>query len=95
MSYLTEDSLRLILFIAVVLIIDVLAFVLMYFLAKKYGTGLLFAPIPIYIAILTVILFLLFAPLFEAITHGIRPLRKSELLKQNLVFKLLYSDPTN
>ncbi len=68
MYYLTEDSLRLTVFIAIVLIIDILVFALMYFLAKKYWTGLLFAPIPIYIAILTMILFLLFAPLFEAIT---------------------------
>lgn len=68
MYYLTGNTFRLMLFIAAILIIDVLIFILMHSLAKKYSTGLLFAPIPIYIAILTVILFLLFAPLFEAFT---------------------------
>lgn len=70
MYYLTEDSLRLTVFIAIVLIIDVLAFVLMYFLAKKYWTGLLFAPILLYLAILTIILLSLFAPLISAIAAG-------------------------
>lgn len=68
MHYLTGDTFRLIIFIALLMIIDTLIFFLMYLLAKRYWIGLLFAPIPVYIAILTIILFLLFAPLFGAIT---------------------------
>lgn len=49
-------------------VIDVALFVLMYLLAKRYWIGLLFVPIPIYIAISSILTLVLYMPMFNIIT---------------------------
>lgn len=70
MSFLTGNNLRLILLIALVALIDLLLFFLMYYFSKKYWIGLLFAPIPIYMVISSFLLTLIYLPMFDVITLG-------------------------
>ena len=49
--------------------VDIAIFALMYRLAKKYWIGLLFVPIPAYLALSSLLIPVLYMPLFNSITQ--------------------------
>jgi len=50
-------------------VVDLAIFALMYRLAKKYWIGLLFVPVPAYLALSSLLFPLLYMPLFSSITQ--------------------------